>query len=54
MQTINEMKPVTFDVATENYRHWRLSIDGRISTLAMNVDEDGGLRPQSIRPRRVG
>ncbi len=27
------------------YRHWRLTIDGRVATLAMNVDEDGGLRP---------
>ena len=25
------------------YRHWSLHIDGRIATLAMNVDPDGGL-----------
>ena len=36
---------VTFDTAPERYRHWRLSIDGRIATLALDVDEDGGLRP---------
>ena len=35
---------VEFDVRGE-YRHWRLTIDGRVATLAMNVDEDGGLRP---------
>src|ERR1019366_8644047 len=33
-----------FEVASE-YRHWRLSFDGRAATVAMNVDEDGGLRP---------
>ncbi|TAM75749.1 benzoyl-CoA-dihydrodiol lyase [bacterium] len=37
--------PVTFDTAPERYRHWRLSVDGRIATLMLDVDEDGGLRP---------
>src|SRR3989442_12445700 len=27
------------------YRHWRLSCDGPIATLAMDVQEDGGIRP---------
>ncbi|HEU0229247.1 MAG TPA: 2,3-epoxybenzoyl-CoA dihydrolase [Burkholderiaceae bacterium] len=27
------------------YRHWVLSFDGVVATLAMNVDEDGGIRP---------
>jgi benzoyl-CoA-dihydrodiol lyase len=45
MPTVNESELVTFDVAAAEYRHWRLSIDGRVATLAMNVDEDGGLRP---------
>src|ERR1700740_1185776 len=27
------------------YRHWKLNIDGRIATLALDVNEDGGLRP---------
>src|SRR5262249_41103441 len=27
------------------YRHWKLTIDGRVATLAMDVQEDGGLRP---------
>ena len=26
------------------YRHWQLSVDGRVATLAMDVDEAGGLR----------
>ena len=27
------------------YRHWRLTFDGPVATLAMDVAEDGGLRP---------
>jgi benzoyl-CoA-dihydrodiol lyase len=36
---------VTFDTAPERYRHWRLSVDGRVATLALDVDEDAGIRP---------
>src|SRR5215469_1934322 len=45
MPDVKEAELVTFDVAPEGYRHWRLTIDGRIATLAMNVNEDAGLRP---------
>ena len=45
MSNLKQAELVTFDVAGGEYRHWRLTIDGRIATLAMNVDEDGGLRP---------
>jgi benzoyl-CoA-dihydrodiol lyase len=45
MPTVNEKKLVTFDVAPGEYRHWRLTIDSRIATLAMNVNEDASLRP---------
>ncbi|MFO1216756.1 MAG: 2,3-epoxybenzoyl-CoA dihydrolase [Burkholderiaceae bacterium] len=27
------------------YKHWKLSFDGAIATLAINVAEDGGIRP---------
>ncbi len=37
--------PVDFRTDPSRYRHWRLAIDGRIATLAMDVREDGGLRP---------
>jgi benzoyl-CoA-dihydrodiol lyase len=36
---------ITFDTAPERYRHWRLSVDGPIATLALDVAEDGGLAP---------
>ena len=36
---------VTFDAHPDSYRHWKLSFDGPVATLLMQVDEDGGLRP---------
>ena len=36
---------VEFRVTPERYRHWRLTIDGAIATLTMNVAEDAGLVP---------
>jgi benzoyl-CoA-dihydrodiol lyase len=36
---------VTFDTAPERYRHWKLGVDGRVATLALDVDEDAGIRP---------
>jgi len=35
----------TYDQDGETYRHWNVSIDGRIATVSMNVDPDGGLLP---------
>ena len=35
--------PVTFDRLAGAYRHWQVSIDGRIATVAMSVDPDGGI-----------
>jgi benzoyl-CoA-dihydrodiol lyase len=35
---------VLFSADCRELRHWKLAIDGRIATLAMNVDEEGGLR----------
>jgi benzoyl-CoA-dihydrodiol lyase len=39
--------PDRVDYRTEpsRYRHWKLSFDGPVATLAMDVAEDGGLRP---------
>jgi len=36
---------VEFRVQPEQYRHWRLSVDGPVATLVMDVAEDGGLVP---------
>ncbi len=36
---------VTFDTDPEQYKHWKVSYDGPVATLGMDVSEDGGLRP---------
>ncbi|MPY87087.1 MAG: benzoyl-CoA-dihydrodiol lyase [Luteitalea sp.] len=35
--------PLTFETHPDKYRHWRLSCDGAIATLALDVQEEGGL-----------
>jgi benzoyl-CoA-dihydrodiol lyase len=36
---------VEFRVSPDRYRHWRVSYDGPVATLVMDVDEQGGLVP---------
>src|ERR1700680_4815479 len=36
---------VDFRTSPEKYRHWKLSFDGPVATLALDVAEDGGLVP---------
>jgi len=40
-------KPAPVDYQTEpaRYKHWKLSFDGSVATLTMDVAEDGGIRP---------
>ena len=38
-------RPIDVRTAPDRYRHWRLRIDGRVATLALDVDEAGGLAP---------
>ncbi len=35
----------TFDTHPDRYNHWRMSFDGAIATLSLDVDEERGLRP---------
>lgn len=37
--------PIDFRTHPDQYRHWRLSVDGSIATLTLDVAEDGGLVP---------
>jgi len=39
----DEHTTVCFDAHPDRYRHWRLSFQGTIATLALDVSEDGGL-----------
>jgi benzoyl-CoA-dihydrodiol lyase len=36
---------VSFDTHPSRYRHWKLSFDGPVATLGMDVQEDAGLSP---------
>ena len=36
--------PVDYRTDPSRYRHWRLTVDGDVATLAMDVDEDAGIR----------
>ena len=36
---------VDFRTDAKRYKHWKLAFDGPVATLAMDVREDGGLRP---------
>ena len=38
-------EPVRFETHPDRYKHWKLSFAGPIATLAMDVQEDGGMRP---------
>src|SRR5258708_38728919 len=45
MESTATKELVLFNVQSREFQHWKLSVEGRIATLAMNVDEEGGLRP---------
>ena len=45
METPAASRPLDFQRQPETYRHWRLSFEGSVATLAMDVQEDGGLEP---------
>ncbi len=45
METPAASRPLDFERQPETYRHWRLSFEGSVATLAMDVQEDGGLQP---------
>jgi benzoyl-CoA-dihydrodiol lyase len=36
---------ITFDTHPDRYAHWTLQVDGPVATLAMNVDEERGIKP---------
>src|SRR5581483_10552524 len=35
----------TYDTSPDQYRHWKLSFDGAVATLALDVNEDAPLNP---------
>src|SRR5512135_3050499 len=37
--------PVSFATSPDRYKHWKLTFDGPVATLSMDVQEDAGLSP---------
>lgn len=44
-QVQDRVAPVDYQTSPSEYRHWRVSYEGPVATLTMDVKEDGGLRP---------
>jgi benzoyl-CoA-dihydrodiol lyase len=40
---------LSFERSPDTYQHWKLTIDGSVATLAMDVQEDAGLRPSDYK-----
>src|SRR5258705_5023992 len=36
---------ITFDTHPDRYKHWRMTFDGPVATLVLDVAEDGGIKP---------
>jgi len=45
VEQITQTPVVSFETSPDQYKHWKLTIDGAVATLAMDVKEDAGLRP---------
>jgi len=43
--TTTKAPVIDFRTHPERYKHWKLSFDGGVATIAMDVKEDGGLKP---------
>ncbi len=49
-QTVSAQTPsIRFETSPDQYKHWKLTIEGPVATLAMDVKEDAGLRPQDYK-----
>jgi benzoyl-CoA-dihydrodiol lyase len=42
---VNGQDRIDYRTDPSRYRHWRLSVDGPVATLSMDVAEQGGVRP---------
>ena len=36
---------ITYDTHPDRYKHWRLSFEGPVATLHLDINEDGGIKP---------
>jgi benzoyl-CoA-dihydrodiol lyase len=44
-ETQINLAPVDYQTDPSRYKHWRMSFDGPVATLCMDVNEEGGIRP---------
>jgi benzoyl-CoA-dihydrodiol lyase len=44
-ETQTRSAPVDYQTDPSRYRHWKLTFDGPVATLTMDVNEEGGIRP---------
>ncbi|MGI8626716.1 MAG: 2,3-epoxybenzoyl-CoA dihydrolase, partial [Geodermatophilaceae bacterium] len=42
---VSDVPTVSFRTRPEDYKHWKLSVDGEVATLTLDVDEQGGIVP---------
>jgi len=49
VEQIATLPSVNFETSPDHYQHWKLTIDGHVATLAMDVREDAGLRPHDYK-----
>lgn len=49
MEQATQIPSVSFETSPEQYKHWKLSVDGAVATLGMDVKEDAGLRPHDYK-----
>ena len=45
MTILSQTPRIDYQIQPALYKHWKLSFDGPIATLALDIDEDGGLLP---------
>jgi benzoyl-CoA-dihydrodiol lyase len=46
MDTATSLPPLSFETRPDRYHHWKLTFDGPIATLSMDVQEDAGVSPE--------
>ncbi len=49
MDTSAPAQSLSFETSPDQYRHWKLTFDGPVATLGMDVREDAGLRPNDYK-----
>jgi len=42
---MSKLPAVNYQTSPEHYQHWSFKIDGETATLALDIQEDGGIAP---------